>query len=209
MKLTIILAAAATALLGSATGASAQNVNFDELTSPPVTCCYANTGVHGPLTYAGVTIHDANNSGFVMNGEGWAGLQTSGANLFGTQSGSISFDFSNPVSNLAFDLINGTSASTYTVQLFGLGNSLLDSRVLTLGSFGNSAAVGHVSFADSGIASARITGSNNFAVDTISFGVSAVPEPSTWALMLLGFGGMGLAMRRDRRRSSSMLAQVA
>lgn len=28
---------------------------------------------------------------------------------------------------------------------------------------------------------------------------SAVPEPATWALMLLGFGGIGLAMRRKPR----------
>ncbi|HVF83510.1 MAG TPA: PEPxxWA-CTERM sorting domain-containing protein, partial [Sphingomicrobium sp.] len=38
---------------------------------------------------------------------------------------------------------------------------------------------------------------------------AAVPEPSTWALMLLGFGGMGLAMRRNRRRSVAQLAQMA
>ena len=34
----------------------------------------------------------------------------------------------------------------------------------------------------------------------------AVPEPSTWALMLLGFGGIGFALRRRRR---PVLAQVA
>ena len=39
--------------------------------------------------------------------------------------------------------------------------------------------------------------------------VSPVPEPSTWALMLLGFGGMGVAMRRSRRRGTSVLAQMA
>jgi hypothetical protein len=32
---------------------------------------------------------------------------------------------------------------------------------------------------------------------TLNIGaVSAVPEPATWALMLLGFGGVGVAMRR-------------
>ena len=30
---------------------------------------------------------------------------------------------------------------------------------------------------------------------------SAVPEPSTWAMMLLGFAGVGAALRRSRRRS--------
>ena len=37
---------------------------------------------------------------------------------------------------------------------------------------------------------------------------TAVPEPATWALMLLGFGGIGVAMRRGRRRSSTLM-QVA
>ena len=35
----------------------------------------------------------------------------------------------------------------------------------------------------------------------------AVPEPGTWALMLLGFGGIGMAMRRQR--GTEVLAQIA
>ena len=34
----------------------------------------------------------------------------------------------------------------------------------------------------------------------------AVPEPATWAMMLLGFGGIGMAMRRRRKKG---LLQVA
>ena len=34
------------------------------------------------------------------------------------------------------------------------------------------------------------------------FSVSAVPEPSTWAMMLLGFAGLGFAFRRSRRKVS-------
>jgi hypothetical protein len=36
----------------------------------------------------------------------------------------------------------------------------------------------------------------------------AVPEPATWAMMLLGFGGIGFAMRRSRRGSGALM-QVA
>lgn len=34
------------------------------------------------------------------------------------------------------------------------------------------------------------------------FATAAVPEPATWALMLLGFGAVGVVLRRDRRRVS-------
>ena len=36
----------------------------------------------------------------------------------------------------------------------------------------------------------------------------AVPEPATWAMMLLGFGGIGFAMRRTRKESGRLL-QIA
>ena len=35
--------------------------------------------------------------------------------------------------------------------------------------------------------------------------ISAVPEPATWAMMLLGFGGIGLATRRNKRRSRALM----
>src|SRR5438067_7373097 len=37
----------------------------------------------------------------------------------------------------------------------------------------------------------------------------SVPEPGTWALMLLGFGGIGMALRRSRRRGKQTLMQIA
>jgi hypothetical protein len=38
--------------------------------------------------------------------------------------------------------------------------------------------------------------------------VPGVPEPATWAMMLVGFGGIGMAMRR-RRRGDGRLMQIA
>jgi len=35
----------------------------------------------------------------------------------------------------------------------------------------------------------------------LNFAVSQVPEPSTWAMMLLGFGFAGIALRRSKRAS--------
>jgi hypothetical protein len=36
-------------------------------------------------------------------------------------------------------------------------------------------------------------------------GVPAVPEPATWAMMLLGFGGIGVAARRRRRGDNAQM----
>jgi len=40
-----------------------------------------------------------------------------------------------------------------------------------------------------------------------SINAPAVPEPATWAMMILGFGGIGMAMRRARRHP--MIKQLA
>jgi hypothetical protein len=36
------------------------------------------------------------------------------------------------------------------------------------------------------------------AFETANFAVGAVPEPATWAMMLLGFGAVGYSMRRRK-----------
>jgi hypothetical protein len=46
---------------------------------------------------------------------------------------------------------------------------------------------------------------NAFEIDNIAIN-DGVPEPATWGMMLLGFAGIGVAMRRRRR---PVLAQVA
>ena len=49
-------------------------------------------------------------------------------------------------------------------------------------------------------------GGGNTATPITGFIQAAVPEPATWAMMLVGFAGIGMAMRRRR---SPALAQLA
>lgn len=39
-----------------------------------------------------------------------------------------------------------------------------------------------------------------FSLDQVTVAVLGVPEPATWAMMLVGFGGLGVALRCVRRR---------
>ena len=51
------------------------------------------------------------------------------------------------------------------------------------------------------------TGDGAFAGTLTFAAVPSVPEPATWGMMLLGFGVMGVSLRR-RRRSVQVLAQA-
>jgi hypothetical protein len=54
----------------------------------------------------------------------------------------------------------------------------------------------------SSVAFASTAGFEQFQQPRISGIAAAVPEPSTWAMMLLGFLGLGFAFRQSRRRVS-------
>ena len=47
---------------------------------------------------------------------------------------------------------------------------------------------------------------NDFALDDMSLTGTAVPEPATWTMMLLGFGGLGALLRANRRRAAAATA---
>lgn len=59
-------------------------------------------------------------------------------------------------------------------------------------------------FSGSGTVDQRVTG-----VTSVAINFAAVPEPASWAMMLLGFGGIGWKIRRGRKASAATFAQIA
>lgn len=99
--------------------------------------------------------------------------------------------------------------SPFTVSFFNgvtfLGALTFDSPVEPGNNLGFAGIV-----TDGGVTSFRIQAINggviNTGIDNIQL-QTAVPEPGTWALMLLGFGAMGAYLRSTRpRRKSAVLA---
>ena len=49
-----------------------------------------------------------------------------------------------------------------------------------------------------------VAGGRGSSSNTIDISASAVPEPATWAGMLIGFGGLGAAIRSKRRKPATV-----
>jgi len=108
-----------------------------------------------------------------------------------------STNFPSGVVTFTSAVISGGSCTALTCTLGGLPGQHLVLNSLSL------AANTAYTFSFAGTNSRTATGgvlTGNVSIDP------AVPEPATWAMMLLGFGGIGLAMRRRRRPA---LAQIA
>jgi hypothetical protein len=101
-------------------------------------------------------------------------------------------------------------ASDATVLSFG--TPLYGDTIIGI-HFGNSSAVGNsTGFFEFNFT--QPTSSINLGITAPSDAVlyttaSAVPEPASWALMLLGFAGIGFALRRTRTRRPGRLLQIA
>lgn len=92
---------------------------------------------------------------------------------------------------------------TLTLEAYGVLGNLLAST--SLADVGPQGTVLDLNIAANGIHSVRFYSDNaTVGFDNFEFGdlVGVVPEPSTWAMLILGMGFVGLAMRR--RRSATL-----
>jgi hypothetical protein len=129
------------------------------------------------------------------------------------------------LNGLKFELLNGATFASATFNLFPLpGNQSNEATSVIVTYFDPLAGVygsqtistnGQNFLGISGTAGERFTGvqfvgnpSTRGVQDLRQLrlgGVAAVPEPATWAMMLVGFGGIGYSMRR---RPSRRLVQA-
>jgi hypothetical protein len=121
---------------------------------------------------------------------------------FTTLVSGVSFTFNN------FGATNQGAATTYTAY-----DSL--HHVISTGLLQNDNSFSLITVSGTGIADLQIN--NNvglssswiYGVGRLSFAVSAVPEPSTWAMMVLGFCGLGFMAYRKKNFAASRRIEAA
>ena len=145
-----------------------------------------------PFTQQGVTFTSSGTAPIAIAGY----FATEGS--FGTTP-VVTFTFDQPVTAVAFNIYLGAVEAPWTFSIFS-GNALRESVLLT-----GIPAGEYIGFTGPGITSATLSRSDqsgeNILIDNLTF--QAVPEPSTWAMMLLGFGAVGFAIRRKRAQRLS------
>ncbi len=138
-------------------------------------------------------------------------------------------DADGTINQITFNILNGT-ASLITFNLLPLGpqatspdaqsvtvsflgpNGNLSTQIFNLNPSGNNfygiRTTAGEQLTGLSFGSFQPTGSGIQALNQVRLNLTpAVPEPGTWAMMLLGFGGIGYSMRR--RRKSTAIAQLA
>ena len=186
--------ATAAIINGSATGIDSPvtTITFDEvalLQNTTVTNQFAAFGVRfSPLMYYSPQIG--------------SGLPNIDGNDIGNFPGpllphTVTLEFTSLQSAAAFALVSNASSYTFTALL---GGSTVDSFSASVGS---SSPDNFYGFSGVLFDSIKLTSNDSdyFLIDNVQLGgnVSAVPEPSTWAMLILGFAGVGYMAYRRRR----------
>jgi|SRR5271166_4055014 len=191
---------AGTVLIGSALAANAYIVTFEDQTGPST---FGNPNETLTYNFPGVTA--TFDGGTILTNT--TNLPADQTSVYGTESccnsNPLTITFSVPVTNFFLDILNGnTIDETYTIA-DNVGNtaSFLIPPNLSSGlQFYSLAATGTVVT----ITSKATGGFWDFFVDNVGFDQptppNGTPEPSTWAMMLLGFAALGFAGYRRMAR---------
>jgi len=190
----MIRSALALALMGNGGAAVAGNLAFSGsmtglgVTGPDASCA--------PLAFRG-TISPASSTGTSSLGDFTYGHNICLGGVNAPSNGTFVFDFGTDAFEGTMDG-GATSTATPGISAVAWTFTILSGTGRFLGASGT--------FQGEGLTDARVRPSLVSVSFLGNINAPAVPEPGTWAMMILGFGGIGLAMRRGRRPT---IAQIA
>lgn len=197
MKMMVKSLLAATALIGalSVSPASAETITFDDLAGNA--SMIANG--YGGLNWSNFGAF--NGSGYATSG--YVNGRVSGLNTAFNSGGTpASFSATTPFT-LNSGYFTGAWNNGLVISVVGLVDGLqaysdsftVDATGPSLHIF-NWSNLSSVRFSSAGGVNAGLSGAgNHFVLDNLTID-GAVPEPATWAMMMMGIGAIGFAMRR-------------
>lgn len=222
MKKNFVAAAAAFALLGAASAASATTFTGSYATSTYTNgsnglAVFTQDATPGPGTGFSFNLNSIGASSTFSLFRIYTNESTANSDdLSNANPISVTFNFTAP-SAATGSVTGDTGAETVPVTFFGhLIGSFSEGYVdwdnggdttLNFGSFGQLQV--HLDDATFGAGSVFNPAGLDEDPSTVKATFTlkaAVPEPMTWALMLMGFGGLGAALRANRRQGAALTA---
>ena len=227
----VLMAATAAAVIGIATPASAA-VTFSSYNGPDLATaikasttdttndatrvygCTANNGACANVTFDGLRQNMSTPEAIhITDGAGFAAISDAPTNatnqLYGLVIDITNFDFNQYM--FSIQMVNDGTLFVYYALASGGGWNLASPT----GGIAQSANTNRDYILQGDTMTQILIYSTSpiklFKQNSVTLGSipAPVPEPATWALMLLGFGGIGMALRRGRRRSKQTLMQIA
>ncbi len=188
----------------TASVAQATTINFEGYADPTDYVSFTDSGA--TFTGMGAT------SLFEISAYGLPSWGTSGPKILCPYTstvycgGDYQVSFASPVKNLQFYFTGDNSTTPLSVKAFLNGLllgtvSIAGDGIPTTAQLVNLSSFGTI---DSIQVSGASADQGGFGYDDFSF--TYLPEPSSWAMMLLGFGAIGIAVRRTRRTPKALSA---
>jgi hypothetical protein len=220
-RLSLVAAAATATLLMSAPAKADTQGWFDGSAGTAVTMPAVNAFGGGPQSFSGITWTSTNSStqggsvfgytgtyGFDADGE-WSGTAMAGLNDstdISSATDTMTFTFDKAVSAFGGEINWVTSQATVWIGAYDASNNLLEGLLLSSGGANINTPDAFYGFISDTADIKSFTLTDGFiGIRNLREipGPAGVPEPASWALLILGFAGLGAALRTRRQALSA------